>query len=188
MWSLADARCRFARYLQVSVGEKMPDVPALLRQFPAKVEETESGNINHGVKVRQDFYDSNEILEAKVLTGKSGYDLVFPSLSNLGRQIKAGAYQKLDKSKIPNYQNIDPILLKLLSQVDPGNEYAVPYFWGFYTVGINPDTGLVEVVEVEGHPWFVGTQYHPEYKSTVLSPSPLFVAFVGAALEYAGKK
>ena len=89
--------------------------------------------------MRQDFYDSNEILEAKVLTGKSGYDLVFPSLSNLGRQIKAGAYQKLDKSKIPNYQNIDPILLKLLSQVDPGNEYAVPYFWGFYTVGINPD-------------------------------------------------
>ena len=94
---------------------------------------------NNGVKMRQDFYDSNEILEAKVLTGKSGYDLVFPSLSNLGRQIKAGAYQKLDKSQIPNYQNIDPILLKLLSQVDPGNEYAVPYFWGFYTVGINPD-------------------------------------------------
>lgn len=55
MWSLADARCRFARYLQVSVGEKMPDVPALLRQFPAKVEETESGNINHGVKVRLDL-------------------------------------------------------------------------------------------------------------------------------------
>ena len=59
---------------------------------------------------------------------------------------------------------------------------------GMQAVGINPDTGLVEVVEVEGHPWFVGTQYHPEYKSTVLSPSPLFVAFVGAALEYAGKK
>ena len=53
-------------------------------------------------------------------------------------------------------------------------------------IGLPP--GLVEVVEVEGHPWFVGTQYHPEYKSTVLSPSPLFVAFVGAALEYAGKK
>lgn len=59
---------------------------------------------------------------------------------------------------------------------------------GMQAVGINPDTGLVEVVEVEGHPWFVGTQYHPEYKSTVLNPSPLFVAFVGAALEYAGKK
>ena len=60
MWSLADARCRFARYLQVSVGEKMPDVPALLRQFPAKVEETESGNINHGVKVRLDLICRDE--------------------------------------------------------------------------------------------------------------------------------
>lgn len=59
---------------------------------------------------------------------------------------------------------------------------------GMKAVGVNPDTGLVEVVEVENHPWFVGTQYHPEYKSTVLSPSPLFVAFVRAALEYARKK
>lgn len=53
------------------------------------------------MKVRQDFYDSNEILEAKVLTGKSGYDLVFPSLSNLGRQIKAGAYQKIGQIQNP---------------------------------------------------------------------------------------
>ena len=55
-------------------------------------------------------------------------------------------------------------------------------------MGVNPDTNLVEVVEIENHPWFVGTQYHPEYKSTVLSPSPLFVAFVKAALAYAEKK
>ncbi len=59
---------------------------------------------------------------------------------------------------------------------------------GMKAVGVNPDTGLVEVVEVADHPWFVGTQYHPEYKSTVLSPSPLFVAFVKAALEYAGAR
>ena len=57
---------------------------------------------------------------------------------------------------------------------------------GMQAVGINPDTGLVEVVEVEGHPWFVGTQYHPEYKSTVQRPHPLFVAFVAAALKYSG--
>lgn len=55
-------------------------------------------------------------------------------------------------------------------------------------MGVNPDTNLVEAVEVENHPWFVGVQYHPEYKSTVLSPSPLFVAFVKAALAYAEKK
>ena len=59
---------------------------------------------------------------------------------------------------------------------------------GMKAVGVNPDTNLVEVVEIEDHPWFVGTQYHPEYKSTVLSPSPLFVAFVKAALAYAEKK
>ena len=59
---------------------------------------------------------------------------------------------------------------------------------GMKAVGVNPDTNLVEVVEIENHPWLVGTQYHPEYKSTVLSPSPLFVAFVKAALAYAEKK
>ena len=59
---------------------------------------------------------------------------------------------------------------------------------GMKAVGVNPDTNLVEVIEIENHPWFVGTQYHPEYKSTVLSPSPLFVAFVKAALVHAGLK
>ncbi len=59
---------------------------------------------------------------------------------------------------------------------------------GMKAVGVNPDTNLVEVVEVENHPWFVGVQYHPEYKSTVLCPSPLFVAFVSAAMKYAGVK
>ena len=82
-----------------------------------------------------------------------------------------------------------PCTLKKGSKVAAAYDYMAAFEGaGMQAVGINPDTGLVEVVEVEGHPWFVGTQYHPEYKSTVLSPSPLFVAFVGAALEYAGKK
>ena len=59
---------------------------------------------------------------------------------------------------------------------------------GMKAVGVNPDTNLVEVIELENHPWFIGTQYHPEYKSTMLSPSPLFVSFVRAALDYAEKK
>ncbi|SSY70947.1 polyamine ABC transporter substrate-binding protein [Alysiella crassa] len=91
------------------------------------------------IAVTEAYYDSNEVLEAKVLTGKSGYDLTAPSLSNVGRQIKAGAYQKIDKNQIPNYQNIDPKLLKLMAQVDAGNEYAVPYFWGINTLAINTD-------------------------------------------------
>ncbi|ULJ62867.1 polyamine ABC transporter substrate-binding protein [Wielerella bovis] len=91
------------------------------------------------INVTQAFYDSNETLEAKVLTGKTGFDLVAPSLSNVPRQIQAGAYQEIDKSQIPNYNHIDPELLKLMAQVDAGNKYAVPYFWGINTLAINKD-------------------------------------------------
>lgn len=103
---------------------------------PQTVADFEKAN---GVKVRYDVYDSNETLEAKVLTGKSGYDLVAPSISNVGRQIKAGAYQEIDKSLIPNYNHIDPELLTMMAKVDPGNKYAVPYFWGINTLAVNKD-------------------------------------------------
>ncbi|HLU51570.1 MAG TPA: gamma-glutamyl-gamma-aminobutyrate hydrolase family protein, partial [Flavobacteriaceae bacterium] len=59
---------------------------------------------------------------------------------------------------------------------------------GLLTTGVNPDTGLVEIVELKNHPWFVGVQYHPEYKSTVASPHPLFVGFVKAAVGYKQNK
>ncbi|MEM1506508.1 extracellular solute-binding protein, partial [Domibacillus sp. 8LH] len=78
----------------------------------------------YGVAVKYDYYDSDETLESKMLTGKSGYDLAGPSNAFIGRQIKAGAYQKLDKSLIPNYKNINPKLLALMQEVDPGNDYA----------------------------------------------------------------
>ena len=58
---------------------------------------------------------------------------------------------------------------------------------GLVATGINPETGLVEIVEIPSHPWFVGVQYHPEYKSTVANPHPLFVAFVKAAYEHSIK-
>ncbi|WP_037587227.1 polyamine ABC transporter substrate-binding protein [Stenoxybacter acetivorans] len=90
-----------------------------------------------GVKVTYNYYDSDEALESVVLTGKSGYDLAGPSNAFLGRQIRAGAYQKLDKSLINNWKNINPKLLELLSDVDPGNAYAVPNFWGMNTFAIN---------------------------------------------------
>ncbi|MDF7676570.1 polyamine ABC transporter substrate-binding protein [Neisseriaceae bacterium ESL0693] len=93
----------------------------------------------NNIKVRYDYYDSNESLEAKILTGRSGYDLVAPSIANVGRQITAGAYQPIDKSQLSYYDNINPDLLKMLSKVDPGNKYAVPYFWGINTIGINVD-------------------------------------------------
>ena len=78
-----------------------------------------------GIKVRYDVYDSMETLNAKLLTGRSGYDITVPSNNVLEVGIKAGLFQPLDKSKIPNYKNIDPALLKLMEASDPGNKYAV---------------------------------------------------------------
>lgn len=91
---------------------------------------------NNQLKVRYDTYENNETLEAKMLTGKSGYDLGVPGIAFLPRQIKAGAYQEIHKDLIPNYKNIDPALLKLLEQADPNNKYAVPYFSGVNTLAI----------------------------------------------------
>ena len=89
-----------------------------------------------GLKLNYDLYENNETLEAKVLTGKSGYDLVVPGIAFLPRQIQAGAYQKVNKDLIPNYQNINPKLLEMLQKADPNNEYAVPYFSGVNTLAI----------------------------------------------------
>ena len=90
-----------------------------------------------GIKVVYDVYDSNEVLEAKVLSGNSGYDIVVPTSDFMARQIKAGAYQKLDKSKLPNWKNLDKDLLASLDNYDPGNQYGVPYEWGTTGVGYN---------------------------------------------------
>ncbi|MCG3202429.1 MAG: Spermidine-binding periplasmic protein SpuE [Gammaproteobacteria bacterium] len=83
-----------------------------------------------GIKVNYDTYDSNETLDAKLLTGNTGYDVTFPSASFFARQIQAGVFQKLDKNVLTNWGNLDPDLLKELAAYDPGNEYAVPYMWG----------------------------------------------------------
>ncbi|WP_038326445.1 ABC transporter substrate-binding protein [Kingella kingae] len=90
----------------------------------------------NNLNLTYDLYENNETLEAKMLTGKSGYDLGVPGIAFLPRQIQAGAYQKINRDLIPNYKNIDPALLKLLEQADPGNQYAVPYFSGANTLAI----------------------------------------------------
>jgi len=92
-----------------------------------------------GIKVQYDVYDSNEALEAKLMAGNTGYDIVVPTGPFLGRQIKAGIYQKIDKTKLKNYGNLDPLILQAEAAFDPGNEYAVPYFWGTVGIGINVD-------------------------------------------------
>jgi putrescine transport system substrate-binding protein len=84
----------------------------------------------YNVKVRYDTYDGNETLEAKLVVGNTGYDIVFPSSSFFARQIKVGLYQKLDRSKLTNWSNLDQWVLQKQAQYDPGNAYAVPYMWG----------------------------------------------------------
>jgi len=90
-----------------------------------------------GIKVTYDVMDSNESLESKILAGGTGYDIVVPSSSFLGRQIKAGAYQDLDKAELGNWKNLDTNLLSKLTDVDPGNSHAMPYLWGTTGIGYN---------------------------------------------------
>ena len=91
-----------------------------------------------GIKVVYDVYDSNDVLEAKLLAGRSGYDVVFPSAHPNGRrQIKAGLLQPLDKDKLPLWGNLDEKILKNLESADEGNRYLVPYMWGSSGVGYN---------------------------------------------------
>lgn len=94
-----------------------------------------------GIKPVYDTFDSNDVLETKLLAGGSGYDVVFPGSNRLANQIAAGAYQKIDKSKLTNLGNIDPQFMSILAVVDPGNDYAVPYTWG--TTGIFVDNAEV---------------------------------------------
>src|SRR5690242_19012866 len=90
-----------------------------------------------GIEVKYDTFDSNDLLEAKLLAGRSGYDLVVPTAYFLERQIKAGVFQKLDKSKLPNLGNAWDEIAKRLAVYDPGNQYAVNYMWGTIGIGYN---------------------------------------------------
>lgn len=103
--------------------------PALLDQF---TQET-------GIKVTYDTFDSNEVLETKVLQGNTGYDLVVPSNHNVPRYIQAGALQKLDKAKLPGLANLSPETLRHMQPFDPGQAYTVPYMQGTIGIGYNAD-------------------------------------------------
>ncbi|MFL4983186.1 MAG: polyamine ABC transporter substrate-binding protein [Xanthobacteraceae bacterium] len=101
--------------------------PAVLKDFTRET----------GIEVTYDTFDANEILETKLLAGKSGYDVVVPTAYFLERQIKAGVFHKLDKSKLPNLANAWPDIAKRLAAYDPGNQYAVNYMWGTTGIGYN---------------------------------------------------
>jgi putrescine transport system substrate-binding protein len=94
---------------------------------------------NTQTKLVYDIFDTNEALEAKLLTGNSGYDVVVPSNVFLAKQIEAGVFQPVDRSKLPNWNHLDPKLMKLIEANDPGNKFAVPYMYGTILIGFNPD-------------------------------------------------
>jgi putrescine transport system substrate-binding protein len=91
-----------------------------------------------GIKVNYTTYDSNEILDAKLKAGRSGYDVVVPTASPfLVRQLAAKLYQPLDKAKLKNYGNLDPKIMESLAKYDPGNAHAIPWMWGTIGIGYN---------------------------------------------------
>lgn len=92
-----------------------------------------------GIVPTYDVYDSNETLDGKLMTGNSDYDVVFPSNHFMARQIQGKALKRLDKSQLPNWKNLNPVLLKALEGNDPGNQYGFPYLWGSTGIGYNID-------------------------------------------------
>jgi putrescine transport system substrate-binding protein len=119
-----------------------------------------------GIKVTYDVFDSNEVLEAKLLAGSTGYDLVVPSMEFLGRQIQARVFQPIDLARLTNYGNLDPKLLSRIAETDPGNRYAVPYLWGTTGIGYNVE----KIAEIFGDDFEVDSWelvFNPEYASKI---------------------
>ncbi|MDE2628409.1 MAG: polyamine ABC transporter substrate-binding protein [Burkholderiales bacterium] len=144
-----------------------------------------------GIKVRYDTFDSNETLHAKLVAGRTGYDIVVPSSNWAKIQIEGGLFQKLDKSKIPNYKNLDPWVMKQLATMDPGNQYLVPWMWGMTTVGINVDKvkAALGSLPMPDNAWDL--IFKPEYanklKSCGISVLDSGDEIFPAALRYIGK-
>ena len=144
-----------------------------------------------GIKVRYDVFDSNEILHAKLVAGKTGYDIVVPSSYWAKIQADGGLLQKLDKSKLPNLKNMDPIIQSQLAALDPGNQFLVNWLWGYTTVGINVDKvkAALGSTPMPENAWDL--VFKPEYVSKLKSCGVSFLDsptdIIPAALHYLGK-
>lgn len=92
-----------------------------------------------GIKVHYDIFESNEVLETKLLTGHTNYDIVLPTDVFFERLLQAGSFRKLDKAALPHSANLDPDFLRTLAVHDPGNQYATPYLWSVVGIGYNVD-------------------------------------------------
>jgi len=143
-----------------------------------------------GIELIYDVFDSNEVLETKMLAGGSGYDVVVPSGTFLQRQISAGAFQKLDKSKLPNIENTWSVIEERVAKYDPGNEYAINYMWG--TTGIGVNVGKVKEVLGDDAPMSsLDLVFKPENMEKLAACGVHFldapVEMIPAALAYIGE-
>jgi putrescine transport system substrate-binding protein len=143
-----------------------------------------------GIKVRYDNYDNNELLHAKLVGGRTGYDIVVPSAHWAKLQIDGGLLRKLDKGQIPNLKHLNPAVLSQLARMDPGNEYTVNWLWGFTTVGINVEKVKAAIGgPLPNNAWDL--VFKPEYISRLKSCGVSFLdsasEVVPAALHYLGK-
>ena len=144
-----------------------------------------------GIKVRYDNFDNNEIVHAKLVAGKTGYDIVVPSSNWAKLQADGGLLRKLDKAQLPNYKNLDPDVQAQLASLDPGNQYMVNWLWGFTTVGINVDKvkAALGTLPMPDNAWDL--VFKPEYISKLKSCGVSFLdsssEIVPAALHYLGK-
>jgi len=144
-----------------------------------------------GIKVRYDNFDNNEIVHAKLVAGKTGYDIVMPSSNWAKLQMDGGLLRKLDKAQLPNLKHLDPAVQAQLARMDPGNEYMVNWLWGFTTVGINVDKvkAALGSTPMPDNVWDL--VFKPEYISKLKSCGVSFLdsasEVVPAALHYLGK-
>jgi len=144
-----------------------------------------------GIKVRYDNFDNNEILHAKLVAGKTGYDIVVPGSNWAKLQAEGGLLRKLDKAQLPNWKHLDPAVLAQLGKMDPGNNYMVDWLWGYTTVGINVDKVKAALggAPLPDNVWDL--VFKPEYisklKSCGVSVLDSASEVVPAALNYLGK-
>ncbi len=116
-----------------------------------------------GIKVVYDVMDANETLEAKIMAGNTGYDIVVPSLQFLARQSKAGVYMPIDKSKLSNYKNLDPEMMAIIAKNDPNNTYGIPYLVGYTGIGYNVDKVKAAIGDIPVDSWDL--LFKPEFAS-----------------------
>ncbi|MEJ5999416.1 polyamine ABC transporter substrate-binding protein [Paucibacter soli] len=144
-----------------------------------------------GIKVRLDTFDSNEILHAKLVAGRSGYDIVIPSSTWAKLQIDGGLLRKLDKSQLPNLKHLDPALQAELAKADPGNQHMVSWLWGYTAVGINVEKvkAALGSLPMPENAWDL--VFKPEYMSKLKSCGVSFLdspsEIMPVALQYLGK-